>query len=47
MTFHYEDHDGKTHSEELSNRALYRIQEQYYSQRGTNEQKDVWDGLHR
>jgi len=47
VTFHYQDQDGQTHREELSNLALYQIQKQYYSQRGTYKPKDVWDGLDR
>ena len=47
VTFHYQDQDGQTHREELSNLALYQIQKQYYSQRGTYKAKDLWDGLDR
>ena len=45
--FHYQDKSGETHREELSNLTLYKLQQQYYSQRFTLAVKDPWDWADR
>ena len=45
--FHYQDKNGETHREELSNLTLYKLQQQYYSQRFTLGVKDPWDWADR
>ena len=43
VAFEYCDQSGKARAEEISHFALYRLQQQYLSQRQTNKQKDVWN----
>ncbi len=43
LGFQYRDSKGEVHTEELSHLALYRLQQQYFSQRETNRDKDVWE----
>ena len=47
MRFQYCDSNGKVHTEELSHLALYRLQQEYFSQRETNQEKDVWEEADR
>ena len=42
IVFHYQDKDGESHRAEFSNLTLYKLQQQYYSQRFTPGVKDPW-----
>jgi hypothetical protein len=43
IVFHYEDKDDETHRAEFSNLTLYKLQQQYYSQRFTMGVEDPWE----
>ena len=45
--FQYRDSTGKVCAEELSHLALHKLQQQYFSQRQSNQDKDVWDDADR
>ena len=47
IVFYYQDKDGETHRAEFSNLTLYKLQQQYYSQRFTLAVKDPWDWADR
>ena len=42
IVFLYQNKDGETHRAEFSNLTLYKLQQQYYSQRFTPGVKDPW-----
>jgi hypothetical protein len=42
VTFDYQDKSGETRREEFSNLSLYKLQQQYYSQRSMLALKDPW-----
>jgi hypothetical protein len=46
VTFDYQDKSGETHRQELSNLSLYKLQQQYYSQRSL-ALKDPWSWADR
>ena len=45
VTIEYSEPNGAIRTEEISGFALYRLQQQYSSQRKTNQRKDVWDEI--
>ncbi len=47
VTVDYCDKQGNLHSEKFSMLALYKLQQDYYGQRGTFEPVDVWRGVDR
>ena len=47
VIFGYQDKSGETHREELSNLSLYKLQQQYYSQRSMLALKDPWSWADR
>jgi hypothetical protein len=47
VTFQYRDEKGEIHSEEYSTFDLYKIQQEYYAERGTFKPKDPWRGFDR
>lgn len=47
VTVEYYDEQGEFHSEKYSMLALYRIQQDYYGQRGSFKPMDLWRGLDR
>ena len=47
VTIEYYDEQGEFHSEKYSMLALYKIQQNYYGQRGSFEPVDLWRGLDR
>jgi hypothetical protein len=44
VRFEYEDNAGKLQQEELSNLQLYKLQQEYYGERGTRVAVDTWKG---
>lgn len=44
VTFEYEDGAGQTQKREFSNLQLYKLQQQYYAERGTYVPIDDWKG---
>ncbi|HEX9663340.1 MAG TPA: hypothetical protein VGB27_13710 [Candidatus Binatia bacterium] len=44
VTFEYEDGAGQTQKREFSNLQLYKLQQQYYAERGTYVPIDNWKG---
>jgi hypothetical protein len=44
VTFEYEDGAGQTQKREFSNLQLYKLQQQYYAERGTYVAIDDWKG---
>jgi hypothetical protein len=44
VTFEYEDNAGQITKSELSSLQLYKLQQQYYADRGTYVAIDKWDG---
>jgi hypothetical protein len=44
VTFEYEDGAGQTHKRDYSNLQLYKLQQQYYAERGTYVPIDNWAG---
>jgi hypothetical protein len=44
VTFEYEDVAGQTQKREFSNLQLYKLQQQYYAERGTYVPIDDWKG---
>ena len=44
VTFEYEDSAGQTQKREFSNLQLYKLQQQYYAERGTYVPIDDWKG---
>jgi hypothetical protein len=44
VTFEYEDNAGKTCAGELSSLQLYKLQQQYYAERGSYVPVDTWKG---
>ena len=47
IRFQYYDSNGELQTEELSHLALYRLQQEYLSQRKTNQDRDVWEEADR
>jgi len=47
VTVEYRDEQGNLHSEKYSMLALYKIQQNYYGERGTFEPVDLWRGFDR
>lgn len=47
VTVEYRDEQGEFHCEKYSLLALYKLQQDYYGQRGTFEPVDVWHGFDR
>ena len=47
VTVEYRDEQGELHSEKYSMLALYKLQQDYYAQRGTFEPLDIWRGFDR
>jgi hypothetical protein len=45
--FQYCDSKGEVRTEELSHLTLHRLQQDYFSQRETNQDKDVWEEADR
>ena len=45
VTIEYREPSETLRTEEISGFALYRLQQQYSSQRKTNQRKDVWDEI--
>jgi hypothetical protein len=44
VTFQYEDDRGEMQKRELTSLQLYKLQQQYYSERGTFVAVDKWEG---
>jgi hypothetical protein len=44
VTFEYEDNAGKTCAGELSSLQLYKLQQEYYAERGSYVPVDTWKG---
>jgi hypothetical protein len=47
VTVKYRDEQGNPHSEKYSMLVLYKIQQNYYGERGTFEPVDLWRGFDR
>jgi hypothetical protein len=47
VIFDYQDEGGETHRQELSNLSLYKLQQQYHSQRSILALKDPWSWADR
>ncbi len=45
VTVEYYDEQGEFHSEKYSMLALYKIQQDYYGQRGSFKPVDLWRGF--
>ena len=45
VTIEYSEPNGAIRTEEISGFALYRLQQQYSSQRKSNQRKDAWDEI--
>jgi len=45
INFEYRDGEGEIHREEYSTLALYKLQQQYYSERRLTAE-DAWQGVH-